>query len=483
MRFFSILICLSIVMPMSASVVADTHDDRRLQDEKLQQPTTPQPAMAGTLTPTTTNENPQIHLNAEQLLSQPTLLQHALLSALTYHHVENSVYLFEYYQQLAPELQNPFLVTWAKAVKAEYHDDYPQAIQSYQQLLQTYPHYDLFRLRYAMVLTKQGYRKEAMQQFNQLLNKENVPSALQKVAHDALTYLKAAQRWKWSTDANYIRDNNLNNAPQNRHINQNLTAQESQSAQGIQLALATQKINQLKHGTFQDFRFATHAKYYWNQQHYNDLSGRISLGLGKIFPQSSFVVLPFFEKNWYAGGTPQQHQLKPFSHSQGVSLEFKTQFSPKWHGAVHAEYAKNQYRTRTHLNGFAQTLAASTTYLANPQRYYRIGTEYQRIKSQDADDGFQRIGIRFGLGQQWQSGLNTYLSASYAQRHYQGAMPIFNLVQRNHDYGLTASLGHQQLQWRGIQPRLTWQYHKVDSNITLYDYDKQRVFIELTKQF
>lgn len=483
MRFFSILICLSIVMPMSSSVVADTHDDRRLQDEKLQQATTPQPTMAGSLTPTTTNKNPQIHLNAEQLLSQPALLQHALLSALTYHHVENTVYLFEYYQQLAPESQNPFLLTWAKAVKAEYHDDYPQAIQSYQQLLKTYPQYDLFRLRYALVLGKQGYRKEAQQQFKHLLNQENTPPALKKLATEALTHLQRTQDWQWSADLNLIQDNNFNNAPQNREINQYLTAQASQSAHGVQLALGNQKISLLNQGKFHDFRFASHYKYYWNQQHYNDLSSRISMGLGQFFPQGSMVVLPFFEKNWYAGGTPQQQQLKPFSQSHGLSLEFKKQFSPKWHGSLHAEYAKNQYRTRTHLNGFGQTLATSASYAATPQRHYRIGAEYQRIKSQDADDSFKRTGLRLGVAQLWDSGLSTYLSASYAQRHYQGAMPIFNKVQRNHDYSLSASLAHQKLQWQRIQPRLTWQFHKVDSNIPLYHYDKQRVFVEFSKQF
>lgn len=482
MRFFYVLICLSSLVPISSSVFADTHDDRRLQDEKLQLPTTPQQPMASTLT-TTTNENPQIHLNAEQLLSQPALLQHALLSALTYHHVENSVYLFEYYQQLDPKLQNPFLVTWAKAVKAEYHDDYPQAMQHYQQLLKTYPQYDLFRLRYALVLSKVGHRKEAQQQFKLLLNQENTPSALKNIATEALTHLQQTQDWQWSADLNLIQDNNLNNAPNHSQINQNLTAQASQSAHGTQLALGTQKISLLNQGKFHDFRFATHYKYYWNQQHYNDFSSRISMGLGQFFPQGSLVILPFFEKNWYAGGTPQQQKLKPFSQSHGLTLEFKTQFSAKWYGLVHAEYAKNQYRTRTHLNGFGQTLATSATYVATPQRYYRIGAEYQRIKSQDADDSFKRTGLRLGLGQQWNSGFNTYLSAGYAQRHYQGAMPIFNKVQRNQDYTFSASLAHQKLQWKHIQPRLTWQFNKVDSNIPLYDYDKQRVFVEFSKQF
>lgn len=41
---------------------------------------------------------------------------------------------------------------------------------------------------------------------------------------------------------------------------------------------------------------------------------------------------------------------------------------------------------------------------------------------------------------------------------------IFRITQRNKEYGVQVSLWHRALHFKGITPRLTWQYNKVKSN-------------------
>lgn len=458
-------------------------DDRRWQDEKLQQyETLPHTETTPTVSiPTAPSQ--QIHLDEQQLLQQPALLQHTLLSALTYHHVENSIYLLDLYQQLDKQYIDNHLITWANAVKAEHQQRYLDAINSYQQILQKYPQADVLRLRLALVLLKQHYFAEAQQQFEQILANPQLAPTLKQAVEQHLAQLKQRQDWQFSTDFTYISDKNINNAPNHPNINANWTAQQQQSAHGVQFAFSTHKKHQLNQGFFLENRWQTHGKYYWDSSHYNDVNARVSVGLGKSYPRSSVLALPFYEQNWYAGGNPQQHQLKAFSKSKGITVETKHALTDKLLLGLHTEFAKNEYRTRPHLNGHGQYLALSSTYFSNPQRYYHGSIDYQRVKTQDADDSFQRHGVRLGIGQQWQSGLNAYFAINYAQRKYQGTMPIFNIKQHSHDYGASLSLGHQKLQWQGIAPRLTWQYQKVNSNIPLYDYDKQKVFIEFNKRF
>ncbi|WLF83674.1 surface lipoprotein assembly modifier [Moraxella sp. ZY210820] len=481
-NLFILISTLQFSLNVSAQTLSQL-DDRRLQDEKLQQyDTLPNTEMTPTVSIATTSSQ-QIHLDEQQLLQQPALLQHTLLSALTYHHVENSIYLLDLYQKLDKQYIDDNLLTWANAVKAEHQQRYLEAIHSYQQILEKYPQYDLLRLRLALVLLKQQHYLEAQQQFEQILANQQLAPALKQAVEQHLAQLKQRQRWQFSTDLTYMRDKNINNAPNNPNINAHWTAQQQQSAHGVQFALSTQKKYQLNQGFFLEHRWQTYGKYYWDSSHYNDVNARINVGLGKYYPRSSVLVLPFYEQNWYAGGNPQQHQLKAFSKSHGISLEAKHALTDKLLLGLHTEFAQNNYRTRPHLNGHGQYVALSSTYFANPQRYYYTAIDYQQVKTQDSDDSFQRHGIRLGVGQQWQSGINSYFAINYAQRKYQGAMPIFNIKQHSHDYGASLSLGHQKLQWHGISPRLTWQYQKVDSNIALYDYDKQKVFIEFAKHF
>lgn len=486
MRKINLLILISTLQfPLDVSAqTLSQQDDRRLQDEKLQQydillNTETMP----TATMPTTSSSQQIHLDEQQLLQQPALLQHTLLSALTYHHVENSVYLLDLYQQLDKKYIDENLIIWAEAIKAEHQQHYLDAIKSYQQLLEKYPQYDLLRLRLALVLLKQQYYQEAQQQFEHILVNPQLAPILKQAVEQYLAQLRQRQDWKFSADLNYISDKNINNAPNNPDINANWTAQPQQSAHGVQFAFSAHKKQQLNQGFFIENRLSTYGKYYWDSLHYNDVNARASVGLGKFYPRSSILALPFYEQNWYAGGNPQQHQLKAFSKSKGISIETKHALTDKLLLGLNAEFAKNEYRTRRHLNGHGQYVALSSTYFANPQRYYHGSVDYQRVKTQDADDSFQRYGVRLGIGQQWQSGVNTYFSVNYAQRKYQGAIPIFNIKQHSHDYSVSASVGHQKLQWYGIAPRLTWQYQKVDSNIALYNYDKQKVFLEVAKRF
>ena len=57
------------------------------------------------------------------------------------------------------------------------------------------------------------------------------------------------------------------------------------------------------------------------------------------------------------------------------------------------------------------------------------------------------------------------------------------MKQRNNEYSASVSLWHEQFHYAGFTPKVTWSYSKTKSNMAIYSYDKNQVFIEVGKSF
>ena len=230
-------------------------------------------------------------------------------------------------------------------------------------------------------------------------------------------------------------------------------------------------------------RTDSNGKYYWNNKKYNEYTARGSLGLGFQNANQTITLLPFMEQTWYAGGSSKSETVKRFSQASGATLESQYWFSPQWQLNTTYEYAEQRYRSRKHLNGNYHFIGGNLVYLHNAKQYWFVGANFNRTSTRDKDDSYIRRGIQAGWGQEWGWGLSTRLSVNFARKNYYAPMPIFNITQRNREYGVNASIWHRAVHYWGITPRLTWSYSKVKSNHAFYTYDKHRVFIEFSKQF
>ena len=236
-------------------------------------------------------------------------------------------------------------------------------------------------------------------------------------------------------------------------------------------------------GFFNELRLNTNGKYYWDNKKYNEVSGRANVGIGFQNAALSLNLLPFMEQTLYAGGSNRSETLKRFSKSGGAALETSYWLTPQWQLNSYYEYAEQRYVQRKHLNGNTHFISAGVLYLPNAKQYWFANLNYHRTATRDKDDSFLRRGINVGWGQEWGKGLSTRVSLSFAQKRYKAPMPIFNVTQRNKEFGIQASIWHRAVHLWGITPRLTYSFTKTNSNHVFYSYDKHRLFLEFTKQF
>ena len=209
---------------------------------------------------------------------------------------------------------------------------------------------------------------------------------------------------------------------------------------------------------------------------------RLGVGLGYQNARTEVSLLPFSEKRWYAGGASGSDALKQYSRNSGARLELSHWLNNQWQYSGAFEYGEQRYVTRKHLNGNNYLWSNSLLYMPKSGQYFVLGADYNRENTRDRDNAYQRKNVRLGWVQEWPLGISTRLSAAYARRTYKD-VDFFGIRQKNNEYLTSATLWHRDFYFWGITPKLTWTYQKVKGNHPFYNYDKNRVFIEMSKTF
>ena len=467
----------------STQELLQEQDDKRIQDLRTMPTWTHQLPSVTIPNQSKINENDldkQVIVAGDELDLYPELVTRALSSALLYHQADDVAFLLPYYERLPESLHEASVWAWAKGVLAEQNASYSKAIEYYQVAMESYPDIALLRLRLAVVFFANKQWKQSKAQFDWLTT-QNLPTSLERMIHQYLAVIDKQGRWQAAGNMNFLQDKNINNAPKNKDLGGGWVAPDAQSAKGFGYATDIQKKWLLDGGVYVHTHLNVQGKHYYNNKRYNELTTRLNVGAGYQNANFDLAVLPFIERNYYAIAN-QHGGLDYFSKNHGLAVQLGYQITPKWQVNVYGERAKQTYQDRKHLDGSTWQIAMTQTYLAKERRYWYTGLDYQDTQVRDADDSFTKKGVRAGLGWSGQSGLSARFGVNYAKKVYKGA-GFFGQVQQNDEYGISASVWHSSIQLAGIMPRLTWQYQKVDSNLPLYRYDKNHIFLELGKQF
>lgn len=460
--------------------------NERLSDSRIQVenplPKLPNQATSSLISQKEGGRPKSVSMSKEELANHPDLVIRALLPAVTMGNMENVALLFPIYQKLPPSFQDPLLTRWAEAILAKQNQNYRLAIKHYREILAQHSGLGEVRFQLAITLFENNELEAAEDQFKKLRS-ENLPTEVAAVIDQYLNAINRKDRWTFNGGLTYLYDPNINNAPKAGTTYGNWTPPQPEKAQGIGFNFDVGKKWSWGNGFFNELRANTSGKYYWNNKKYNETSLRGTVGIGFQNARVSIALLPFMEQNLYAGGSKQSETLKRFSKTGGAGIEFSYWLSPKWQWTANYEYGEQRYISRKHLNGNSHFISTGLVYLANAKQYLFVNLNYNRTSPRDRDDSFFRRGVSVGWGQEWGKGLSTRLSFSVAQKRYKGAMPIFNIVQRNKEYGIQASIWHRAVHFWGITPRLTYNFTRTRSNHVFYSYDKHRAFIDFSKQF
>jgi len=451
-----------------------------LPEERIQiaEPQLPQPSQVEE----TADNKHTLSITKEELAKRPDLIIRGLVPALSQNNSEAVELLLPLYKQQAQ--QDPFLLVWGEAVLATRQGDYAPAVQQYRELFAQRP--DILQLRYqlAHVLFLNNDNEAAKDQFQKLRAEVNdVPS--QQMIDQYLMAINQRDQWKINGGISFLNESNINNAPKAGTRIGGWKAWEREQAHGVSYYFGAEKKWSLPNQLFAKFVLDGQGKYYWDNKKYNDVIGHVGLGYGYSDARFNVQVTPYINKRWYGGGLNGGDSLKQYTDTYGASLSMGYWLNQNFKYSALYNFGYERYRKevdKLNYNGAVHSLTNSLMFIPSSTQFWSISLDLTKKYAADRSNAYNRIGTRLTWGQEWPLGITTSTTLGYAKRHYL-EQSFIGMKQLNNEYSASVSLWHKQFHYAGFTPKVTWSYSKTKSNMAIYSYDKNQVFIEVGKSF
>ncbi len=427
--------------------------------------------------PGSSDEQTTLHLTSAQLLQDPALLGRALDSSIANQNIAGVRLLLPLYRQLPPAQQDAVLALYAEALLARADGNYAAAVAAYRNIIAQQPQLTPVRVQLAVTLAQDQQLVAAQDQFDKIRAAEDVPPAVLAQVDEYTAWLEQQQSWSFDAALRYLHENNVNNAPAQREMvgeRGRWILPAPQSARGVGYQLGAQKNQPLGGHWFWRFSGNVDGKFYWDNHAYDDLNVRLSSGPVYRRARGELALLPYYERRWF--GT------EPYSNTTGVRVQASHVFNPNWQGFAAIQYGRKTHEQRPFLDGNSRQASITALYRSSPQQYWFGGVDLGRETAQDHTDAYRRTGVRIGWEREWPQGISTSMQGMAAKRVYDG-VDIFQIKREDKEYAANVSVWHRGWHWHGLTPRLTWSWLRVDSNHFLYGYQKNQVFIEVSKRF
>lgn len=257
------------------------------------------------------------------------------------------------------------------------------------------------------------------------------------------------------------------------------------SANGLNYELNTEKLTPFYGHHAVKFRAnLSGTSYFFDRQSaYDDAFGRAYLGWQrKDGSKQTVSVLPFYQAQ-LAGSSEfdskkeNNRRAAPYmlAHGVGVQLSHMVNLGNATQLYYSLERYRQNYRETDRAlrndgwhDGTYLSLARrfGSTTLFGGWQYNRFVPENKNIRNAVNNAAYRRNGFNIGWIQQWPflGGLNSRLTASFANRRYKGIMAFGTEPQRNRERSLSVSLSHDKLSYKGITPTLNYGYSRIRSN-------------------
>lgn len=421
---------------------------------------------------------PSVHAGSN-IERDPYIAYQGLLQSLLNRNIQGIRFFLPAYQKLTNA--DPAFIRWADAIQAWHSGKYREAIKQYRWLIANYPDNEVIRLQLAIILFDNHDNETAEQQFQKLRSGKLTPPIAQMLD----SYLAAIHQrdfWSFNTLLSYVNESNINNAPPPGTQLNGWRPVQPESATGFAYGLDAQKTWSFASGIFGEYRFSGYGNQFWNNRKYNELTLRNGAGLGYRNNDIKLLLLPFFEQRWYGGGSGSQGGLQRYSSIHGIQAESRYQLTANWLLYSNGEYGIIRHNERKYLNGNEYTVAATMVYFPAPDQFWFTRVGYGQKSSRDADDSYYRYTIQAGWTYEWPYGISSRLQVGYGKKQYCGK-DIFGIQQKNHEYNGMITLWHRGVYFWAVTPKISWAYQKNASNHPFYNFDKHRVFLNLTREF
>ncbi|MDG6896467.1 hypothetical protein A6A19_00205 [Actinobacillus delphinicola] len=430
----------------------------------------------------------KIKITPNNIEQHNVLLEKAFITLLTLNDTNKVQQLLPFYAGLSS--RNPTWILWADALLKAKKDP-EQSIIEYTQLLENQPNLDVARLQLALLLLQNGDYFQGKRELYLLATQ--APKNIQDIAKDYLNFLHPESHWEYDFSLSYLRDNNLTNiAPVGTRVDNLISTAKPESGVGVSYGLVASHNWELApilgptwNGLFTGISLIGTGKIY-NRHAFDELDLSVAPRFGKQFNRITLGVSPFVTQSFYGGGTDGAGHLR--REYYGVGTNFFTHFYASSHIRISPFIRLSQ---RHYQNDILK--ANITSYGVNmayflPKFRFELGGDYRSFMAHQGYDSYRQWNLYSGIEGEILK-LGQAIRFDYSKRFYQAPIDpqsfisFFTKRRIDREWKVDYSIWYQPWQFKGFQPRLTFQYKKFRSTNVFKNHVKKQVVIQINKTF
>lgn len=356
-----------------------------------------------------------------------------------------------------------------------------EAIAPYEQILSLNPRANAVRLPLARAYRLSGQSGRARENLREVLA-ANPDGAIADNVRNALQAMQAQKPWFFRAEGGVVYDSNISAGPDTAEI----------TVLGLPFTLGTASREQDSFGYNAElsgaYRFAlndrsalvaqasySHTDYFENSLFDSQI---VSAAFGPAYSFGPWQFNANIAANWRA--------LDRDTYSRGIGANGRAayRFTPRTSASVSAGIMDQNYQSdaRDGVTSYALgTVAHQVTDRIVLEGGYAVSKETAE------DDRFENtkhgptVGAAVRMTDEWQGRFNL----SYSDADYDGADPFFNnQARRDELYSASATLSYDlgaRMNVEGLALNLRGSYTRADSNLEIYDYDRQTVTLSVSK--
>lgn len=394
--------------------------------------------------------------------------------------------LLSSYQKLTGH--DDLLVKYANAKISHQNKNYQKAINYYQQILQKNSDFLRVELELARVYYESQQNKEAIVQFNRVLDKyaQQLPKHVLDNIAQFTKALKKRTAWRGSISLGYGYNSNINQVPGD-HRRDCYRSEVKEVCYGVGEATKGQKF-------IYEANIEKQVPLY---RHHNALFKAYTYGY-KYEKASQYNENIINTKSYYQ----YQDGIKTFAfgptiefkfigdqqryYGFGASIDVAYHFTPKFSVSAIVDYKKLNYRSMYQSsNGNKSTFYLTNIYAFSPDIIFFGGVDGVMRNKRYQSDSYKQYGIRVGVFKSFSQGFNFLGMASYKKTHFeQPQYALSRQIRDDNEQLYFIKLSAPKYSLFTLTPSLSYKFRKNHSNIdALYSYSQNEVEFKLEKRF
>lgn len=397
----------------------------------------------------------------------------------------------------AMQVSDPMLIKFADALVYRSEGRNKKAIAIYKEMLADNPDFHPVRLNMAQALYADKQYSVAYDQL-QKLRGADIPEPVMVNIERLIQRIDEQEQWRFNASISYVQDDNLNGVPEKQikvpvesggYYN---TGGNPESGKGLQVSGSANKRINLDKNFYAEVGGSASLKGYWDNSDYNDYLVTASAALGYDDAKNDVSISPFVTKRFY--------DEEPYSWRKGVTVSGSRWIKPQMKLTATSMISNEQFDDKADKNREADGLflGLNALYIKDAKEYFYGGLgRYQNDVDKTSFLSYDRDSVNLGWGREWNQGISTLTSVSYAIKDYDKPSDDFadyfysiyrikgdDLSRKDKTTSLGLQVWKRDLTVLGLTPRLVFDYEKTTSNFEYYDdRDDKTATILLTKNF